>query len=190
LGLFVTPAGGVWGSTFSLTGVLRAGGAALGGRIVRLQRRLASEDAFRDLRLATTSADGLFVVQDRPAESARYRALFEGEAGRGALPPVAAAVVRHGVALNVPAAPVAVESVAVLGGAVLPPNRGGRVALQRFSPGSGWRTIATATLDAHSRYSFRVRKRSAGFLLFRVAAPSGRLWAWNVSANRGVEWTP
>jgi hypothetical protein len=59
-------------------------------------------------------------------------------------------------------------------GAVAPHARGSKVQLQVMKPGSStWTKLATATLNASSKYSFTVQPGTAGDAHYRVLKPAG-----------------
>ncbi|HEX9695530.1 MAG TPA: hypothetical protein VGB64_04360 [Actinomycetota bacterium] len=188
LTLRAAPSAAVWGTAFTVTATLTSGGLPVAGRVVTIARQAwtaSPGSAFVSPASGVTDAQGRLTIVDRPSANARYRASVAGN------PPAEAVVtglaVRPGVLFNASAERVPAGAAASLTGRVLPAHPGSRVALQQLT-GSGWKTVASAVLDATSSYRLTVRRGSPASLLYRVAIGSDADHAWNVSINRRVTW--
>ncbi|HVL91147.1 MAG TPA: hypothetical protein VM841_13020 [Actinomycetota bacterium] len=190
VGLDVAPAGGgVWGTTFGLSGSLSCNGNLLGGKQVTLQK--LSGGSWTAVSSGPTDDSGYTFTQ-KPSHSGTYRVAFAGdELCSPAESPAKTVIVRPGVAFNAASGATSRRGgTAIFSGSVLPAHPGHVVTLQVLQSGA-WRNAVTVKLDSQSRYRLAYTRASgSGPLLFRVAYPTQHAdHGWNVSRSIRVTWS-
>lgn len=190
--LTATPDFGVWGTTFTFTAAATCAGVPLAGAPIAVQRESIFTGGWSEIARGTTDDQGLFVFTDKPADTPRYYAAFEGTDECGASSAITSVRVRPGIALNPLLSTVTAGSAVRLSGRVLPALPGQYVVLQVLNGVTGqWRSVSKATLDLNSEYRFTYRANRNGFLIFRVAYPSQTSsHMWNLSRNVRADWVP
>lgn len=187
----VSPAIGVWGTTFTVSGRLTQGGFGLPGKTVAIEQRPFGASAWTPVTWVTTGSDGEYSAGGgKPSKHTQYRARFAGEQGvLGSVSAPVTAQVRVGVPVNVADSTLSPGQTAVFQGRVLPGHPGKKVMLQQLT-NSGWVTIQTVTLDGGSNFRASARLTIRGFRLYRAAyATQDGDHAWNLSRNIGVTWS-
>ncbi|HVL89340.1 MAG TPA: hypothetical protein VM841_03795, partial [Actinomycetota bacterium] len=187
----VSPGGGVWGTTFTASGVLSCDGAPVGGASLHVTRTYSGGPPV-SLGPVQTDALGSWSRSDVPSANAAYGASWSGggECSGGAAA-AASVTVRPGVIVNVWPSRLSRGATATFTGKVLPAKPGKRVLLQVLNGSTGqWHSVAWATLDGSSGYRVGYRKTGPGWLLFRVGYPTqDALHGWSLSRNIRVDWT-
>lgn len=192
IGLSAAPAsGGVWGTTFALTGALSCNGNVLSDKPVVLEKKSGS--SWVKVADGTTSQDGAgYSFTQKPSHNTVYRVRFAGDQlCKAATSSERTTVVRPGVAFNAASGASSKRGgTAVFSGSVLPAHPGHTVSLQVLQ-GGAWRNAVAATLDSKSAYRLSyTRKSGSGPLLFRVAYFTQHAdHGWNVSRNIKVTWS-
>lgn len=190
--LDLSPAsGGVWGTTFQLTGALSCNGNVLNDKAVTLKKKSGS--GWTAVGTAQTDPDGTgYAFTQKPAHNGVYMVSFAGdslcEAAESAAKTV---IVRPGVAFNAASGATSPRgATAVFSGSVLPAHPGRTVSLQVLQ-GGAWRNAVSGKLDSKSSYRLTYARTSgSGPLLFRVAYPTQDAdHGWNVSRNIKVTWS-
>lgn len=193
LTIAVTPGTGVYGTVFSIAGVLTCEGAPVADAIVTVTRLTADPYDFETSAARTTDADGRYRAWDRPSAGAEYVATWRGGAacGAGARSELAHASVKPGVITNPATQTVAPGHAAIIEGRVLPAHPGGSVVLQILDgPAGRWIEAGSARLDADGRYRLAyVKADGSGWLVFRVGFPTqDGDHVWNVGRNVRADW--
>ena len=187
-----TPASGVWGTTFTASGVLSCDGAPVAGAAVSVTRTHPSGSPV-SLGSVQTSAQGAWSRADVPAANATYRATWGGggECTSGAASGAPSVIVRPGVIVNAWPVRLPRGAATTFTGRILPAHPGKRVLLQVLNGGTGvWHNVAWATLDGSSSYRVGYRRTGPGWLLFRVGYPTQDAdHGWNVGRNIRIDWT-
>jgi hypothetical protein len=180
----VSPPVSVVGTTVTMTGSLTAGSLGVGARSVVLEGQRSGTTAWTALGTATTAGDGSLSKTFAPPWSGTLRWRFAGDASY--LPSVSPGVGVTVVALvttGLTPASVPRGGTAVLAGRVTPAQPGGRVTLQQWVGGLGWKTLGTAPLSAASAFRLVQRPTTAGRRTYRV------LWAGS-AAHRAAAGPP
>jgi len=174
----ISPAIGVWGTTFSMNG------QTADNIQVRVQRMYFGANQWQDVTTTTSDDDGKFQAVDQPLAHAWYRAFVTSDLSTSNW---VKAQVRPGVHISVARS----GEQAVFSGRVLPGHSGTRVILQMFDGiNKRWNNVRSARLNSSSFYRISFKATDNGRRLFRVAWPtqdSNHLW--NVSAWVWVTWT-
>ncbi|GGK25867.1 hypothetical protein GCM10010124_17980 [Pilimelia terevasa] len=176
-----------YGAAVTLTGTVRhAGTLALSGAAVKLEFVPAGVGVAAHVSNLTTDATGAVVYRLRPAASGTYRLRYLGAAGAALVAPATGyrpVAVRVAVTGALARAAAARGATVAFTGAVAPDHAGGPVRLQERSGGT-WHDVATATLDADSRYHFAVRAAVRGVHTLRAYCPGDGDHAGGASPSR------
>lgn len=190
-----SPAIGVYGTDFVISGEVRCQGVLVPNATVQIFRRFIGSGSFQTSE-AQTDVQGRYALRntDLPA-SAFYSGTWGGNAacnsGADTGQQQVSALVRPGVTVNPRDTTLRHGDTAVLSGRVIPGHAGKKVWLQTYSGNPQmWRFHAEARLTSNSTYTLFYRRTTAGFLLFRIAFPTQDLdHAWNVSRNIRIDWS-
>ena len=194
LTIAVNPSTGVYGTMFTIAGVLTCEETPVADAIVIVSRLTADPDDFEASAARSTDADGRWSVLDRPSAAAEYVATWRGGAtcGAGARSDLAHASVRPGIAVNPATQAVRNDGEAVFSGRIIPMHPGQTVGLQILQGSSGrWADAGWVRLDADSRFRIGYRKTDGpGWLAVRIVYPTqDGDHAWNVSRSVRADWS-
>jgi hypothetical protein len=163
--------GGSGGRALSIG--LRHASAGLGGRKVRVYKRVAGAATWSLAGQWTTAANGSFTITVHPTANTDYQARYVPATGDAV--GSESAVVRMDVAATVGASlsPTTVRhgSPATVSTTVTPSHAGQSVLLQRFYSNFGWRNVLSRTLNGSSKAAFTFAL-PAGTYQFRVYKPA------------------
>ncbi|MHB8511953.1 MAG: hypothetical protein ACYDCC_07185 [Actinomycetota bacterium] len=97
---------------------------------------------------------------------------------------------RVSVSINASHLSVHAGATVTFSGRVVPTNPGSRASLQMLNGQTHrWFGVSNVMLDPSSRYVATYRRRSRGYLLFRIFFPSQNGYLWNVSRALRINWT-
>jgi hypothetical protein len=165
----VSPPVSVFGTAVTVSGRLTSGALGVGARPVLLEGQRSGTAAWTALGTATSAGDGTLTRTFAPPWSGTLRWRFAGDASYlpSTSPGVAATVVGL-VTTGLAPSTVPKGGAATISGAVRPAHPGGRVALQQWVTGLGWKTLGTAALSARSTFALLQRPTTAGRRTYRV----------------------
>jgi bacillolysin len=148
-------------------------GVGVGGRRVRLYRRLAGQHGYHPFSSARTSSVGAFTFQPLQARKASYFVSFASNVSGllGSRSSTHTVTVRRNVSLRADHLSVRVGRPVHFSGRVSP-QVGGTVTLQRrVLPGAAWSRVASDQLDSHGRFRLVWTPRSHLDFAWRVVGP-------------------
>lgn len=174
----ISPATGVWGTTFSMNGT------TADNTQVRVQRKYFGSNQWQDVTTTTSDDDGKFQAVDQPLAHAWYRAFVTSDLSTSNW---VKAQVRPGVHIGVGRS----GEQAIFSGRVLPGHSGTRVILQMFDGiNKRWNNVRSTRLNSSSYYRISYKATDNGRRLFRVVWPTQDTnHLWNISSWVWVTWT-
>lgn len=158
---------------------------AVPGAALTVSRRVAGQEAFALVEVATVGADGAWTRTFTPRRSTTYRVEFAGDAQWAAATAEITVAVQPRLTLDSSPAPVYEGQKVTFSGRVQPLHPGGAVMLERRIDGV-WTAAQTLTLDAKSRASYVWRSDVQGKLAFRLVMAEDLDHAGGVSGNEPV----
>ena len=140
---------------------------------VVVEHRPKGASAWSKLATVTASATGEVVRSHKPPRTTQYRLRYRGGGNvLGTFSTVQTVAVRPLVASILSSSSVRSGDRALLRGRVSPSHRGQKVVLRRQRPDGSWRNVTATTLNAKSRYRFRLPTGRAGSVTYRVRKPA------------------
>ena len=165
----VSPTPVTYGSPVTVTGTLSAGAAKVAGRVVTLEAQRKGTTAWTSIGTATSAADGRLTKTFTPQWSAALRWRWAGDGAYAAsTSPPAGLTVKGRVATVLSPTTIPRGGTARINGSVAPSHPYGRIALQDWVTGVGWRTLGTVPMSATSTFSLIQRPTSPGVRKYRV----------------------